>query len=358
MQTIKMQALDTLFFRDGKPFAKGEENYIEGINFPPLPSVIYGAIRTGIIAESIAQQNIIDLIKITESMTINMLAVKLNSDISFPLPKDLAIPKRMNDGKENKDNSAIKLLPTSSPEFSNTKLDSILMFAYGVKMKDELMFISKTDLEDYLNGEFGFIRGKSMKNFSATEHKTGIGRNQDTHIADEGNLYRVDMIRPKIFDKKGNEKSVEIVVSINNAKIHDTALIQLGGEKKIAKLGFIENIEIESPKDLVNEFKIYLATPAIFEHGWYPGNFIAKFNLELINAALDKPINVGGWDLDKKQPKPMMQAVPAGAVYYLKANDKLPNKINEAITYLKECHCISDFDTGKQGFGIAFCGKI
>lgn len=43
---IEIQALGTLFFRDGKPFTMGAETYAEGI-FPPLPSTIYGALRTG-----------------------------------------------------------------------------------------------------------------------------------------------------------------------------------------------------------------------------------------------------------------------------------------------------------------------
>ena len=42
---IKLDPLDTLFFRDGKPFSMGEETWGNCI-FPPSPSVIYGALRT------------------------------------------------------------------------------------------------------------------------------------------------------------------------------------------------------------------------------------------------------------------------------------------------------------------------
>lgn len=50
MPTIEIQALDTLFFRDGKPFDMGDDNWAEGI-FPPPPSVIYGALRSAYFAE-------------------------------------------------------------------------------------------------------------------------------------------------------------------------------------------------------------------------------------------------------------------------------------------------------------------
>ena len=42
---IKINPLDTLFFKDGKPFSMGEETWASGL-FPPYPGVIYGAIRT------------------------------------------------------------------------------------------------------------------------------------------------------------------------------------------------------------------------------------------------------------------------------------------------------------------------
>ena len=42
---IKIDAIDTLFFKDGKPFSMGDETWADGI-FPPPPSVIYGALRS------------------------------------------------------------------------------------------------------------------------------------------------------------------------------------------------------------------------------------------------------------------------------------------------------------------------
>ncbi len=41
---------DTFFFRDGKPFSRGESSTAAGI-FPPFPSTVYGALRTAYISE-------------------------------------------------------------------------------------------------------------------------------------------------------------------------------------------------------------------------------------------------------------------------------------------------------------------
>ncbi|MEN3047138.1 MAG: type III-B CRISPR module-associated Cmr3 family protein, partial [Candidatus Hydrothermales bacterium] len=42
---IKLIPNDTLFFRTGRPFTMGSENWSDVI-FPPYPSTIYGALRT------------------------------------------------------------------------------------------------------------------------------------------------------------------------------------------------------------------------------------------------------------------------------------------------------------------------
>lgn len=45
-----LQPTDTFFFRDGRPFTKGEQSEGHSI-FPPLPSTILGALRSAYIAE-------------------------------------------------------------------------------------------------------------------------------------------------------------------------------------------------------------------------------------------------------------------------------------------------------------------
>ena len=46
----KIKPLDTLFFRDGRPFTMGSETWANLI-FPPYPSTLYGAIRSWLIFE-------------------------------------------------------------------------------------------------------------------------------------------------------------------------------------------------------------------------------------------------------------------------------------------------------------------
>ena len=45
---LKIKPFDTLFFRDAKPFNMGSDTWAEYL-FPPLPSTLYGAIRSFLI---------------------------------------------------------------------------------------------------------------------------------------------------------------------------------------------------------------------------------------------------------------------------------------------------------------------
>ena len=51
---IQIDPLDTLFFRDGKPFTMGEDSWASGI-VPPYPSVIYGALRSAYFSNHITE---------------------------------------------------------------------------------------------------------------------------------------------------------------------------------------------------------------------------------------------------------------------------------------------------------------
>jgi CRISPR-associated protein Cmr3 len=96
---LEITPLDTLFFRDGKPFSWGEETWAEGI-FPPYPSTLYGALRTLWFAA-----NIKELKKAkapddpTKNIKINGIFIKRHRILYFPIPMDFVKKKK---NKENK----------------------------------------------------------------------------------------------------------------------------------------------------------------------------------------------------------------------------------------------------------------
>ncbi len=122
--------------------------------------------------------------------------------------------------------------------------------------------------------------------------------------------------------------------------------------------------EITEPKNKEAKiFRLCLATPALFEKGSIPKwldketgigepNKNSDLKLRLITSFLGKSISIGGFDLKERQPKKMHKYVPAGAVYYFEI---LKGTMEEVI---KTFHSksVSELETDKQGFGIAYVG--
>lgn len=336
MQTINITAADTLFFRDGRPFTMGEDTHADGL-FPPPPSVLYGALRSAYMAKKLSTNTVEALIKETSTLTIKGLALVMQNNNYFPLPKDLVVPKE-EDGSYN----ARCLEYTEASSLSSSLTPKTLKNNAKGKMEDGDFYLKTTALTSYLR--------KTKDVFSCVklpiqrELKVGIGRSNETHIATDGMLYRAAMQRPI---------DVSFAVQFDNLNLDTEGVLQLGGERKVAHFqssnytGF-DTLEIEGC-----EFKIYLATPAIFKAGWRPTD-IVEDGCTIQAAAIGKAMHLGGFDIDKKMPKAMLQAVPAGSVYYVRAKDEA--QAQRIIKKIEAQGSISEFYK-EQGFGIAFIGK-
>ncbi|MCG9968984.1 hypothetical protein L9W92_13160 [Pelotomaculum terephthalicicum JT] len=96
---IRMEALDTLFFRDGKPFSRGDESWASDM-FPPNPPVFYGALRSAYFA-----RNPGELSKAnqpgdpTGGLQIKGLYLQVEDQVCLPLPLDCVGPKGDRDKK-------------------------------------------------------------------------------------------------------------------------------------------------------------------------------------------------------------------------------------------------------------------
>ncbi|WP_276662034.1 type III-B CRISPR module-associated Cmr3 family protein, partial [Syntrophomonas wolfei] len=90
---IEIEALDTLFFRDGKPFSMGQESWAEGKLFP-LPSVLYGALRSAYLGQHPeCFANLGELDDVTSNLTIRGIYYRLGGNLYLPQPADLVARK-------------------------------------------------------------------------------------------------------------------------------------------------------------------------------------------------------------------------------------------------------------------------
>jgi len=363
----KIEPLDTLFFRDGRPFSMGSETWANPI-FPPYPSTVYGAIRTWLIFEKGNLREFEEgkykeeLGTITEKgrLTIRGPFIGLNHNnynLYFPVPCDFLKKKGKNEG-----NNLYYIDYINKPDIftSDYSLESILVNRNDYEFEESDGFIDINSLKDYLMVRKKNLQFTEKKEIFSEEKKTGIKRCRKTLSSEEGHLYRIPMIRLK--------REAYFFVEIDGLDSYpQEGMVQLGADWKAIKI-------VKIKKDLFYElreldfhlnskiFKIYLATPSIFKNGWLPewinsSNFDGTYNgirLKVVACTIGKFNLIGGWDLANKKPKTMYKAVPAGSVYYFKILDDTPAEKIKKNLHLK---CISDVNP-EEGFGLSLVGEV
>lgn len=346
MPTIQLEALDTLFFRDGKPFTMGEDNFAEG-TFPPSPSVIYGALRTAYIAQNLGKNSktLDDLITDTEALVITDIAYQFGSNLQYPMPLDYVERKA-------KELSAV-CLDLIENNFSDVHLPYLCIANEHVEQVSDGVF-EGFQLSFYLNGETNKAAISKWSSFLTNEPKFGNSRNNETRSTsdDDGNVYRVGMRR---LENKGFEK-LQLIVEYKLENEIKTGLVRLGGEGKAVELKAcsINNLQAEQLSD--RHFKIVLQSLALFDNGdepnlkWFEDKGI---EVRLLTKIVGKPMRIGGWNMKDKEgkqsPKPMLLATPSGSVFYYEiTNDKT---VKDLVDLSQDEHSISD-QRQKEGFGL------
>lgn len=351
----EIRPLDTLFFRDGKPFSRGEETWADGV-FPPYPSVIYGALRTWFISnqpEAFSKNTIAESARIL----INDIQYRIPDGVYLPMSLDLAEPKgktqlQKRQERDSKEYEVVRLGLHHNDKFiSNYPCQTMLIPPQGVVVEEvEHGLIHAGDLITYLNTAETTFKIRKLEDFAQSEPKTGIGRDDHTNTASDALLYRVGMRRASDFEILVNFEWPEN----DNMPNEQSFFIKLGAENKVAQLRSSRQRIAISPEEVKldgNRFKLYLSTPAIFDQGWMPDLSKHGIKADLVAAAVGKPVYIGGFDMAEGKPKVMYKAVPAGSVYFYNTS--------ENIDFVKEKlfgKAISE-KMPEQGFGIAYVGN-
>jgi CRISPR-associated protein Cmr3 len=363
MSSLRIHNFDTLFFRDGKPFTMAEDNWADSL-FPPMPSVIYGALRT---ACATTQGKEVSFSKIEKELNLHIdnISYRIKGSDYLPMPLDFVEPKKKKDtdekeriekNREKREKSYIveRLFIKEKPLNFFSSADSFKLLLPSVSTKQveslENALFSQTDIKTYLNGHLKESKCLKIKDWVKSEPKLGIGRNKSSRTTEEGKLYRVGMNRLDEFDIIVNFSDSQ---SIYNHQDIKNSIVRLGGEGKLiqfidARQGF--NIDSNTVKFNKGKFKIYLSTPTIFDkNDWQPNLEKIGINAKLVAACIGKPKNVGGFDITEGQPHKMYKAVPAGSVYFYETDDDL------TILGNKQGISVSDI-WAERGFGIAYFG--
>ncbi|MEZ4687220.1 MAG: type III-B CRISPR module-associated protein Cmr3 [Bacteroidia bacterium] len=365
---IQIKPFDTLFFRDGKPFSMGDEVWASGI-FPPPPSVIYGALRTAYFAthpQTLSKAQQAD--DPTRNLKVSFIGLAIGSQLFIPVGQDLVREK------EEKSNQHFLSLESShvwgSSPFMQGNVTHKSILRPGtikpVEAYEKGSMISFRDLGRYLyptkaSGK-KLLETQEMGNYLTKDSKTGIGRSRKTGSAEEGQLYRVEMLRMAT----ASQSDISLVVQFEGLDLPSEGLLKLGGEAKACTYRSTDRFSFQllTKNSFTGPFRLYLATPAIFKAGWKPNPISPNAPLEvmlngipvrLLGAAIDKPLFQGGFDIKKRAFKPMKRMVGAGSVFFCELLN--PNQDADQAIIRLHGQCISD-EKAREGYGLAYLGSV
>lgn len=360
-----VEPIDNFFFRSAVPFESGGETTTIASRFPPLPSVYAGALRP-----------LTDPVGGKHQLKIGLNGLWLNDQFHFPLPLDLHLidqPPKL---------PAIRPLALTKTPLSSYPLPYMLHPDPIPTQKNKASYhpyLAEDQMSLYLNDPLQVTTMVDINDrYLSQEPKLGIAIDPATGTVKDRQLYQLTYIRP--------HSGLKLAVDVQGIATEQPVL-HLGGERKLAQLQLYDHpyAPLVQPTDS-RYFKLYLATPAIFQNGWLPGwidphTLIGFFKhkkcsikVQLISACIGRKIPCGSFGQDpadgRLKPHEMRYAVPAGSVYYFKL-------LGQHVTFadaLKLFHqkCISDYREGlgfdyqvfdrtrycDRGFGYALVGHI
>lgn len=317
MKFITFEPLDSLFFREAKPFNAGEGGFLDS-QFPPPAQTLSGAIRTAIGEANVdwdwsKKEVVAKLLGTADDPTPLTFAgpylIKDEQQRLYPVPLNLLYSE-----KEKKWTRLVPSGSTFTTDMGDRQLPTPENPIEGAK-PIEGGWLTATDMQKVLNGDLptGFIPAKDI---FVREARAGIGRDNKKSVVNERQLYFTRHLRL--------EEGITLGMEVSGAeKLPNGGMVRLGGEGRLAHIVVGEMPASLSRPTVVGNPKGLILT--LLTHGDFNGKVEPDWiyvhpGLELVTACIGKPVREGGWDYALRRPKPLKSLVPAGSCYFIQVN--------------------------------------
>ncbi|MBX2990245.1 MAG: type III-B CRISPR module-associated protein Cmr3 [Bacteroidetes bacterium] len=366
---LRILGLDTLLFRDGRPFSNEPGAFSARTLTVPLPGTIAGFLRTRLGNRMKGAWNpdkSAEVLKIPVSGPI----LHLNSSPMFHTPADALIYCDEKGGNKGK---VMCLRPIPMKELDGTNIPDGMRpmdVLEDVKPEPDYNLWTWQDMQKWLLYSYGTT-------FPVPTKIQGLPIEERVHVeisdvgtSEEGKLFSAQFLSFEHHIWKADEKKHDkwsLIARIETERDDLTGVGQLGGENRSAIVELAEAGHWPPcPDDLKKKLesaklvRMVLATPAVFACGWKPGWLAPNLTgsppsassckLKLIAAAIKRREPVSGWDYLKRGPKAVRWMVPAGSVYFFEVEGNSDMPVQDL--WLKS---VSD-ELSQDGYGLALWG--
>lgn len=384
---VRIRALDSLLFRDGRPFGN-EPGALTARSLPiPPPNTVAGLLRT-----------LIGNLKGVDWDEIDRNHIFSEPDVYGPLPMrgdEFVLPAPADALVVGEPPRVVRLLPEMS--LRDGEGCDLPDYHYGVRP----LLAAAPEKEKPVRG-YAFWRWDELSQWLESktpqsltkiapppiDRRTHVGIEKSTGVAEEGNLFTVEY---RAYEECASDASLVEWSLVAKVRTDYTGVISgvapFGGERRLAYIKPCTRW-LECPPSLHDKLRaaryvrMYLATPAYFTHGWLPG-WLQKQNqngaprivgtppelegltLRLIAAAVPRRTAISGWSLRPSRfgPRPVQWYAPAGSIYFFKVLEGDPSILADR----GWLHSVSDgkYQNGREdngdrprqaGFGLALWG--
>ncbi|MCX7926273.1 MAG: type III-B CRISPR module-associated protein Cmr3 [Fimbriimonadales bacterium] len=375
-KTVRIYPIDSMLFRDGRPFGM-ELGAQAAVSMPiPTPSTTAGFLRTlignlkGVDWEAVRNGYSEECVKGP--------LLQLNEQYVFPAPADAVVFRQKrgqqpcSQSHEASSEGEAQATPAEEPIEVVPLRPYILKGGQGCCMPHydcglQPLMLTSPNRDKPVSGydfwDWDALRGWLLDKPPGKLHKISsppaerrvhVAINEATLTSEESLLYTVEYRSYELHDMKQQRAycwSILAQVSTDLSRVQGAG--GLGGERRLAYVEQLDNSAwLTCPDELKNALKgtkrvrMYLATPALFTCGWEPGWLkkeqrngncaligsppcAPEVELKLVAAAVPRRLAVSGWSLKKVGPKPVKWCAPAGSVYFFEVVEGDPGVLAE-----------------------------
>lgn len=341
MNLLKIKPCDNTFFRDGKIFKMGYNNMITSKN-TPYSSVFFGAVFSAFLAKNpkvrgkFLAQNFNNGDDRHKILNIGQVYLYSESDNAayIPAPKDLFL--------NEKRKVFFGEFKSISKELHSLPYEYIMM-APAQEDVDRVCgdYINiKKIYQKYINKLTDKMNLVNEKDIFKKSYKVGIGTDYQNRIVKEDLLYRIEQTEfmlnkwSFIIEYEFNGEYIKSKYGVEMEEL-EQGYLKLGGENKACKFKRTDNREIEKYQDFIvknrnsdsNIIKIIFTSDVYFKESRQWEDFLIN---NVIGMSNDKPIYIGGFDLNKGV-KPMFKGYEAGTVFLVEKKHEDVYRIEEKL---------------------------
>jgi CRISPR-associated protein Cmr3 len=353
---IEIRPNDVLFFRESRDFTAGQAHV--GRTIEPLPHTVAGALMGALFA--MGAYDLLNL-KVSEKnvskkpneeewrpgFSIEGVFLHSGGEPLFRIPMDIVETEQ----------GPAELRPYWPIEREEpavyARVEGQGSSGETLRFSPVAGFADWKFLENYLGGKPPFDRIPAGEPY-VKEERVGIALDgSKTNV--QSMFYRTEFLR--LHETWKSYAGIAVYPSAESERVlrehlGNSGILKLGGESRFAEFRFTEGTLPLPGRKEVKEgtvIRVYLATPAVGPLGKLKGEILSELNgkATFLKLFTGRRLPVTGWDMVARMPKPMKYALPAGTVFWFRAEEKLqlPEKIVVG-------------EMTWAGYGLAFTGVL